>query len=201
MRTTLKTLIPTLAISLTLAACGGSSYSSGSASSGGATSAGTASPSASAAASTASGAGAGAVKTASNTTLGATVLVDAQGKTLYHLSGEGNGKFLCTSAACVGEWPPLSASAGSGGVSGLETVKRPDGSEQLAYRGEPLYTFAGDRAPGEANGQGVKADGGTWSAVVAGASSAPASPAAPAAASSSGGGESSGGESSGSYGY
>lgn len=193
MRPTLKTLIPTLALSLTLAACGGSSYGSGSSSSSSSTPASTASTPASAASSS-SGASSGAVTTASNTTLGSTVLVDAQGKTLYHLSGEGNGRFLCTSAACVGEWPPLGASAATGGVSGLETVKRPDGSEQLAYKGEPLYTFVGDKAAGEANGQGVQADGGTWSAVVAGASGAgPAAasssaPAAPAAKTSSGGG-------------
>jgi hypothetical protein len=34
------------------------------------------------------------VKTASNS-LG-TILVDSQGMTLYHLSGEQNGKFICT---------------------------------------------------------------------------------------------------------
>jgi predicted lipoprotein with Yx(FWY)xxD motif len=200
MRPTPKTLIPTLAISLTLAACGSSTTSSNSSSPASAAS------TPASAASSPGGASPGAVTTASNTTLGSTVLVDAQGKTLYHLSGEGNGKFLCTSAACVGEWPPLSASAGSGGVSGLETVKRPDGSQQLAYKGEPLYTFAGDKAAGEANGQGVQADGGTWSAVVAGASGASAaaasssSQAAPAATPSSSG-ESSGGGSSGGYGY
>jgi predicted lipoprotein with Yx(FWY)xxD motif len=188
MRPTPKTLIPTLAISLTLAACGSSSNDSNSTSSSSTTPA--------SATSTSSGASSGAVKTASNATLGSTVLVDAQGKTLYHLSGEGNGKFLCTSAACVATWPPLSASAGTAGVSGLETVKRPDGSEQLAYKGVPLYTFVGDKAAGEANGQDVHADGGTWTAVLAG-SGAGAAPAATPSTS----GESSGGESSGGYKY
>jgi len=161
MRPTPKFLLPALAVSLTLAACGSSSNSSSStsqASTAAATSAGTAET----------------VKTASNATLGSTVLVSAQGKTLYHLSGEQAGKFLCTSAACVANWPPVSASAMSTGVSGLETVKRPDGTEQLAYKGEPLYTFAGDKAAGEANGQGVKDGSHTWSAVVAAASSASA---------------------------
>jgi hypothetical protein len=49
----------------------------------------------------------------------------------------------------------------------------------------PLYTFAEDRAPGEAKGQGIK-DVGTWKAVTVGtqSSSAPAAttPAEPAAA-------------------
>ncbi|MGD0453882.1 MAG: hypothetical protein ABSB69_09825 [Solirubrobacteraceae bacterium] len=126
--------------------------------------------------------------------------------TLYHLSSEKNGKFLCTSAACVAAWPLVSASASSASITGLETVKRPDGTEQLAYKGEPLYTFAGDKAAGEANGQGVKADGGVWSAVSTGAGSASAAttstPAAAAPSSSEGSGssESSSGGGSG-YGY
>lgn len=175
MRTTTKTLLPTLALSLTLAACGSSN--SGTTGTTGASSSTPASATAStaSAAAASSGAGAEAVKTASNATLGATALVDAQGRTLYHLSGEQSGRFLCTSAACVAAWPPVSASATSTGVSGLGTVRRPDGSEQLDYNGELLYTFSGDRAAGEANGQGIKADGGTWSAVTVGADASGAS--------------------------
>jgi predicted lipoprotein with Yx(FWY)xxD motif len=159
MRPTLKILLPSLAISLTLAACGSSSNSS---------------TATTAAAATSSGASAQAVKTASNAALGSTVLVDAEGKTLYHLSGEQSGMFLCTSAACVSNWPPVSASATSSSISGLAAVKRPEGSEQLAYKGEPLYTFAGDKAAGEANGQGIKDGSHTWEAVTTGASSASA---------------------------
>jgi predicted lipoprotein with Yx(FWY)xxD motif len=165
MRPTLKILLPSLAISLTLAACGSSSKSSSSS---------TQASAAATAATTSAGASAQAVKTASNAALGSTVLVDAEGKTLYHLSGERSGKFLCTSAACVANWPPVSASATSSSIGGLEAVKRPEGSEQLAYKSEPLYTFAGDKAAGEANGQGIKDGSHTWEAVVPGASSASA---------------------------
>jgi predicted lipoprotein with Yx(FWY)xxD motif len=114
------------------------------------------------------------VKSASNATLGTTVLVNAQGMTLYSLSGEQNGKWICTSTACVGVWHPLSASAGtpSGSVGSLATVKRPDGTEQVTYKGMPLYTFTPDQKPGDAKGQGIK-DVGTWTAVTA-SSSAPA---------------------------
>jgi hypothetical protein len=35
---------------------------------------------------------------------------------------------------------------------------------QVTYKGTPLYTFAQDQSPGQANGQGIK-DVGTWSAV------------------------------------
>jgi predicted lipoprotein with Yx(FWY)xxD motif len=170
MRPTRKTFfsaLPILAISLTLAACGGSSNSYSSTSSNAAATSSTA-------ASGSGGASAAGVRTASNAALGETVLVDTQGRTLYRLTGEQNGRFLCTSAACVAAWPPVSASASSvsTGVSGLAAVRRPDGSEQLAYKGQPLYTFSGDKAAGEANGQGIKADGGTWLAVTAGAGGA-----------------------------
>jgi predicted lipoprotein with Yx(FWY)xxD motif len=177
MRSAMKVLVPALAASLTLAACGSSSSKSGSSSQAATAPATTTSSSASAVV----------VKSASNATLGATVLVDAQGMTLYSLSAEHNGKFICTSSACLQVWHPLSAASStpSGSVGSLGTVKRPDGSEQVTYKGMPLYTFTQDQAPGEAKGEGIK-DVGTWTAVTVGSSSnsssAPASaePAAPA---------------------
>jgi len=132
------------------------------------------------------------VKTASNSTLHATVLVDAKGLTLYRLSGEHGGKWICTSAACLKPWHPLTASAGaapSGSVGSLATVKRPGGAMQVTYKGMPLYTFAEDQSPGDAKGQGIK-DVGTWNAVTTSgtaASSTPA-PASSSSTSSSGGG-------------
>jgi predicted lipoprotein with Yx(FWY)xxD motif len=169
MRSALKSLVPALAVSLALAACGSSSSSSGSSSQAAASAAST-TPSS-------SGESAVVVKSAANSTLGATVLVNAQGMTLYSLSGEQGGKFICTSSACTQVWHPLSATAGtpSGSVGSLGTVKRPDGTEQVTYKGKPLYTFAQDQTAGEAKGQGIK-DVGTWTVVIIGAksSSAPA---------------------------
>lgn len=100
------------------------------------------------------------------------MLVDAQGMTIYHLSGESAGKLLCTSAECEKAWKPVSAGSTSSAIAGLGTVKRPDGSQQLSYNGEPLYTFVGDKSAGEANGQGIADDGGTWSAVTTAATGA-----------------------------
>jgi predicted lipoprotein with Yx(FWY)xxD motif len=117
------------------------------------------------------------------------VLVDAQGRTLYHLTGEGSGKFICTSSACTQVWHPLAATAAAGSTGSLGTVTRPDGTQQLTYKGQPLYTFAQDGA-GEAKGEGVK-DVGTWTAVVVG--SAPASAPASTETSSSSSSSSSGG--------
>jgi predicted lipoprotein with Yx(FWY)xxD motif len=148
-------LVPlALAASQTLAACGG----------------GSSAPSSGASAPAASGASAGPVKTAVNPRLG-TLLVDARGMTLYHLSSEGHGKFICDSAFCEKHWPPLSARATSSAIGGLGTVKRPNGMEQLTYMGEPLYTFTGDTAPGQVNGQGT-VEGGKWIVVKVSASGA-----------------------------
>jgi predicted lipoprotein with Yx(FWY)xxD motif len=105
------------------------------------------------------------VKTASSS-LG-TILVNGQGMTLYHLGDEVNGKFICTSSACLSVWHPVvppSSGAPSGEVGSLGTVKRPEGTMQVTYRGTPLYTFTQDKQPGETNGQGIK-DVGTWSVV------------------------------------
>jgi predicted lipoprotein with Yx(FWY)xxD motif len=173
MRSALKILVPVLAASLTLAACGSSSGGSTSSQAG----------SAPAGTTSSSGKSTEVVGTASNTTLGAVVLVDAQGMTLYSLSGEQNGKFICTSSACLQVWHPLSASAEtpSGSVGSLGTVKRPDGTEQVTYRGMPLYTFAQDQKPGDANGQGIK-DVGTWTAVTVSTKSSSSAPAVSAPA-------------------
>ncbi len=186
MRHLLKLSIPALAASLLLAACGSSS-SSNTTSSAASTQPATQSSSSSSAV---------AVKTASSS-LG-TILVDSQGMTLYHLSGEQGGKFICTSTACLGVWHPLiapSSGAPSGEGVSLGTVKRPEGTVQVTYKGTPLYTFAQDRQAGETNGQGIK-DVGTWSVITTSSSSAPSS-----TGNSSESEKSSGSGSSGGYGY
>jgi predicted lipoprotein with Yx(FWY)xxD motif len=161
MRHLLKLSLPALAASLLLAACGSSSSSNTT------SSAASAQPAAQTGSSSSSAA---VVKTASNS-LG-TILVNSQGMTLYHLSGEVNGKFICTSAACVGIWHPLIAPASgvASGVGSLGSVKRPEGTVQVTYNGTPLYTFTGDKQAGETNGQGIK-DVGVWSAVTTSSSS------------------------------
>jgi predicted lipoprotein with Yx(FWY)xxD motif len=89
--------------------------------------------------------------------------------TLYSLSAEHGGKFICASTSCTQIWHPLSAAGGTpSGVASLSTVTRPDGTQQVTYKGMPLYTFAQDQNPGDAKGQGFK-DVGTWSAVTVGA--------------------------------
>jgi len=108
----------------------------------------------------------GTVSTASNASLGSTVLVNRSGMTLYHLTAEHGGTFICTNAACLKLWKPLTVASGStpSGVSGLGTVSRPGGETQVTYKGNPLYTFTGDSRAGDAKGNGFK-DVGTWLAM------------------------------------
>jgi len=102
---------------------------------------------------------------------GKRVLAAANGHTLYSLSVEKKGKFVCTqSSGCLTLWKPLLVPSG-GSVVGpanvkLGSIRRPEGSRQVTYRGRPLYTFVEDHGPGKANGEGFK-DVGTWHAVAA----------------------------------
>jgi predicted lipoprotein with Yx(FWY)xxD motif len=98
---------------------------------------------------------------------GRRVLAAANGHTLYSLSAEKKGKFICTrSSGCLTLWKPLMIPRG-GSVVGpvkLGSIKRPEGGRQATYHGLPLYSFVEDTKPGEANGEGFK-DVGTWHAV------------------------------------
>jgi len=106
------------------------------------------------------------VSTARNADLGKTVLVSSKGLTLYSLSVERHGKFICTDSECLSFWTPLTVKKGTKptGLAGLATIKRPDGRTQVTYRGGPLYTFYLDRARGDDGGEGFK-DVGVWHAV------------------------------------
>jgi predicted lipoprotein with Yx(FWY)xxD motif len=114
------------------------------------------------------------VSTAKNTSLGETVLVTMTGRTLYSLSVERKGKFICTSKSCLSFWHPLVVKAGvtPTGAKSLATVRRPDGRRQVTYKGGPLYTFSGDSHRSDAKGEGFK-DVGVWHAATVGASAPP----------------------------
>ncbi|HZV74431.1 MAG TPA: hypothetical protein VFF79_12005 [Conexibacter sp.] len=107
------------------------------------------------------------VHTAQNATLGKRIVVTASGRTLYTLSAEVHGRFICT-GSCLASWHPLKVPAGGKvvGVKGLGTIKRPDGGRQATFKGRPLYTFAMDKKKGDVNGEGFK-DVGTWHAAPA----------------------------------
>jgi len=140
----LTAILALLAVSAVLAACGSGSSSSGS--------------------SSVSGAQPAVVTSAKKAKVG-TVIVDAQGRTLYRFTAEAQGVPVCT-GACLGTWRPALAGTASGLPKHVATIKRPDGGKlQLTYDGHPLYRYAGDRSKADANGEGV---GGQWFVLKAG---------------------------------
>jgi predicted lipoprotein with Yx(FWY)xxD motif len=129
---------------------------------------------------------AAAVSSAANSEFG-TILTDANGRTLYFFDNDKPIKpqSSCTDQ-CVKAWPIVPASNGSTVGAGVDATKlshivRSDGQTQLTYNNWPLYTFSGDTAAGDTNGQGI---GGTWH--VAGADGKPITTAMVQAASPSG---------------
>jgi predicted lipoprotein with Yx(FWY)xxD motif len=103
------------------------------------------------------------VRTADNPTLHKKVLVTRKGLTLYSLSVETRGRFICTDRSCMSLWTPLVVAKDTTptGALHLGTVRRPDGRIQVSYRGLPVYTFTQDRKPGDVKGNGFK-DVGVW---------------------------------------
>jgi predicted lipoprotein with Yx(FWY)xxD motif len=148
------------------AACGSSAASS--------TSAPAASTSAPAVAAPAASSGAAplAVLKTEQTALGM-VLTNAQGFTVYWFAKDSSTASACA-GACAAAWPPVlgmpRAESGVklGGTLGV--IKRSNGTMQATFDGHPLYLFAGDQAPGQANGNGVDGFGALWYAFKIGAS-------------------------------
>ncbi|MEU3911537.1 SCO0930 family lipoprotein [Streptomyces sp. NPDC029721] len=95
------------------------------------------------------------------------ILQNADGWTLYRFDKDSAWpmKFGCLDA-CLDTWKPAKP-VDKTEVSGIPaelvgSVKRPDGSEQLTIDCWPVYTFTGDKQPGDVNGQGKQ---GLWFAV------------------------------------
>jgi predicted lipoprotein with Yx(FWY)xxD motif len=99
------------------------------------------------------------------------ILTDSTGMTLYLFANDTAGASTCVDA-CATAWPPLTATTVSVGADLTEAnfslIARPDGTQQLAVGGHPLYRFAGDTKAGETTGQGLN---GVW--YVAGADGQP----------------------------
>jgi len=93
-----------------------------------------------------------------------TVLASSRGLTLYYYGEDkpGSGKSACT-GGCATAWPPLvapvKAPAGVRLPGRLGVITRPNGVKQVTLNGHPLYFYAGDKAPGQAAGNGIE---GAW---------------------------------------
>jgi predicted lipoprotein with Yx(FWY)xxD motif len=155
------------AIALTVAACGSSASSTSNA-------AGAGGGSSSSAGSSSSSSSSGTTLTA-KTIGGKQVLTNSKGFTLYWFAPDTSTASKCT-GSCATYWPPVPAPAAAGsGVSGkVGSITRPDGTKQATYNGHPLYTYAGDTAPGQNKGNGLNVSGGLWYDVPVSGSAAPA---------------------------
>lgn len=141
-----------LALALLIAACGSSTGGPY-----GGSSTGNATPTA-----TTSSASATTMKTAPLTVGGKsmTVLTNAGGMTLYYRTSD-TPTSVC-SGGCASTWPPVLSStmpSVSGTLPGTFSLLNDANGSQVAYNGHPLYTYSGDSAPGQTNGQGF---GGVW---------------------------------------
>jgi predicted lipoprotein with Yx(FWY)xxD motif len=103
------------------------------------------------------GAGGTVVVKVGETSLG-DAAVTADGMTLYLFENDTATKSAC-GAGCDTVWPPLTVTGtpkGDSGVIGaLGTITRDDGTKQLTIAGHPVYTYSGDKSPGDANGQEI----------------------------------------------
>jgi predicted lipoprotein with Yx(FWY)xxD motif len=110
------------------------------------------------------------IKTTSATISGksATILTNAQGMTLYYRTIDSSSS-VC-SGGCASAWPPMlvtgsAAPTSATSLPGQLSVSTNANGKQVEYNGHPLYTYSGDSAPGQTNGQGF---GGVWFAATTG---------------------------------
>jgi predicted lipoprotein with Yx(FWY)xxD motif len=94
---------------------------------------------------------------------GTTILTNAKGFTLYSFAPDTPAASKCY-GSCAAYWPPVTGTApASTGLPGtVGTITRTGGARQLTYNGHPLYTYIGDSAPGQANGNNLNLNGGLW---------------------------------------
>ncbi|WP_338702774.1 SCO0930 family lipoprotein [Streptomyces sp. Q6] len=92
------------------------------------------------------------------------IVVDKNGMTVYRFLKDSAWpiKSNCV-GACAQKWPAVAPVAKNDTknipLKGYMTFDRPDGTKQQTLNCWPVYTFSGDKKPGDTNGQGV---GGTW---------------------------------------
>ena len=187
----------TAVCALVLAACGSASSSSSNTSS--ATAAPAAASSTSSASTTASTAAATTGVTISTAKAhGQAYLTGPSGRAIYLWVADTGDKSNC-SGACAQAWPPVTtkgkAVAGPGvNAADLGTTTRSDGTQEVTYKGHPLYYFVADKTAGSTSGEGSDSFGAKWwlvapagTAITTGSSSATSGSSGSSTSSSSGG--------------
>jgi predicted lipoprotein with Yx(FWY)xxD motif len=162
-------------VAVVVAGCGSSSSSSSS------TAAAAPAPTSSSSSATSTSAAASGLTIGTAQAHGTTYLTGAGGRALYLWAADKGGKSSC-SGTCATVWSPVTgkATASAGVIAGdLGTIARSDGSQQVTYKGHPLYYYAADKSSGQTSGQGTNSFGAKWwlvapsgSAITSGASSA-----------------------------
>ncbi|MBV8246346.1 MAG: hypothetical protein JOZ38_10525 [Candidatus Eremiobacteraeota bacterium] len=85
------------------------------------------------------------------------------GLTLYTFDADTTLNVSSCTGACASNWPPAMVAAGAVAQGNFTIISRSNPSgQQWAYLGKPLYTFTGDTATGQDNGNGINAFGGLW---------------------------------------
>jgi len=94
---------------------------------------------------------------------GVSVLTNSCGFTLYWFAPDTPTKSNCY-GTCALYWTPVvgSSAAGPGMTDKLGVIRRKNGVTQITYDRHPLYSYVGDAAPGQANGNDTNLNGGVW---------------------------------------
>ncbi len=87
------------------------------------------------------------------------LVTSAAGMTLYTHDREPIGGGSACIGPCAVLWPPYLAAAGAQAHGDFSLVKRADGRLQWAWKGRPLYLYAGDSKPGSSAGDRIN---GVW---------------------------------------
>lgn len=74
-----------------------------------------------------------------------------------YYKGKKLGGGACVAAECLKAWRPFVAATDAVASGFWEPITRPDGTRQWAYKGYALYTYAGDKVPGDHSGQATYA--------------------------------------------
>jgi predicted lipoprotein with Yx(FWY)xxD motif len=86
----------------------------------------------------------------------------ANNRTLYFLDVDTPTGGKCT-GGCLSIWLPLVPNRSAKAQGGFTIVARSDGTGmQWDYKNHPLYNYAGDNGPDQANGNGIPFAGGHW---------------------------------------
>jgi predicted lipoprotein with Yx(FWY)xxD motif len=155
--------VPGIAALALLAGCGSSSSSSSSSS---AASTPASTPTQSTAASTTAAASSGVAVATKHSKLGTILAAGPKHLTVYLFEADKGSTSAC-SGACANVWPAVTtegkpSAAGAAVAGDLGTTMRSDGTEQVTYKGHPLYFYDDDKDSGDAYGQGSKSFGAGW---------------------------------------